>query len=116
MKSEFSLAKIQRMKDEAQKEIKEALDEVRRDFPEVVDVVAAAGVAALTGPLGGVVGYVIAKKRRDAERKAKLTAALSRAIEKLYKIQDRLLANAEYFREELAEIKAYIDELKRQKP
>ena len=115
MKSEFSLAKIQRMKDEAQKEIKEAFDELQRDFPEVVDVVAAAGVALLTGPLG-IVGYAIAKKRRDAKRKAKLTAALSRAIEKLYKIQDRLLANAEHFREELADIKASIDELKRQNP
>ena len=116
MKSEFSPAKIQRMKDEAQKEIKEAFDELQRDFPEVVDVVVAAGVAALTGPLGGVVGYVIAKKRRDAERKAKLTAALGRAIEKLYKIQEQLIANAEYFREELAEIRAYIDKLKRQNP
>ncbi len=114
MKSEFSLAEIQRMKNEAQKEIKEAFDEVQRDFPEVVDVVAAAGVALLTGPLG-VAGYAIAKKRMDTERKAKLTAALGRAIEKLYKIQERLIANAEHFREELAEIKAYIDELKRQK-
>ena len=52
MKSEFTLAEIQRMKDEAQKEIKEAFDELQRDFPEVVDVVAAAGVALLTGPLG----------------------------------------------------------------
>ena len=114
MKSEFSPTKIQRMKDEAQKEIKEAFDELQRDFPEVIDVVVAAGVALLW-PLG-IVGYAIAKKRRDAERKAKLTAALGRAIKKLYKIQDRLLANAEYFRDELADIKASIDELKRQKP
>ena len=114
MGSKFSFAEIQRMRDRAQKEIKEAFDELQRDFPEVVDVVAAAGVTLLAGPLG-VVGYVIAKKRRDAERKAKRMAALSRAIEKLYKIQERLLANAEYFRDELADIKASIDELKRQK-
>ncbi len=119
MGSEFSLAEIQRMKDSAQKEIKEAFDELQRDFPEAVDVVAAAGAAAgvvlLTGPLG-VVGYAIAKNLRNKQRNAKQVAALRRAIEKLYKIQDRLLANAEHFREELAEIKASIDELKRQKP
>lgn len=111
MRSEFSPSEIQRMKDEAQKKIKEALDELQRDFPEVVDVVAAAGVALLTGPLG-VAGYAIAKKRRNAKQ----AAALGRAIEKLYKIQEQLIANAEYFRDELAGIKAYIDELKRQKP
>ena len=33
---------------------------------------------------------------------AKLAAALGRAIEKLYNIQERLIANAEHFREELA--------------
>ena len=90
MGSEFSLAEIQRMKDSAQKEIKEAFDELQRDFPEAVDVVAAAGAAAgvvlLTGPLG-VVGYAIAKNLRNKQRNAKQVAALRRAIEKLYKIQ-----------------------------
>ena len=74
----------------------------------------AAGVGVLAAPVAifAVAGYAIAKKRRNA----KLAAALGRAIEKLYKIQERLIANAEYFRNELAEIKAYIDQLKRQKP
>ena len=82
----------------------------------VSGLAAAAGVALLTGPLGvAVAGYAIAKKLRNEQRNAKQVAALSRAIEKLYKIQDRLLANAEYFRDELADIRASIDELKRQK-
>ena len=74
----------------------------------------AAGVSVLAAPVAifGVAGYAIAKKRRNA----KLAAALGRAIGKLYKIQERLIANAEHFREELAEIKAYIDQLTRQMP
>ena len=74
----------------------------------------AAGVGVLAAPVAilGVVGYAIVRKRRNA----KLAAALGRAIEKLYKIQERLIANAEYFRDELAEINAYIDQFKRQKP
>ena len=74
----------------------------------------AAGMAVLAAPVAilGVLGYGIAKKRRNA----KLAAALSRAIEKLYKIQEQLMANAEYFREELAEIKAYIDQFELQRP
>ena len=102
------------MKDEAEKEIKEAFDELQRNFPEVVDVVAATGMVLLTGPLG-IAGYAIAKKLRNERKNAKQVVALGRAIEKLYKIQERLIANAEYFREELAEINAYINELKRQK-
>lgn len=74
----------------------------------------AAGVGVLAAPVAvlGVVGYAIAKKRRNA----KLAAALNRAIEKLYAIQERLMANAEYFRGELAEIKEYIGEFERQRP
>ena len=74
----------------------------------------AAGVAVLAVPVAlfGVVGYSIAKKRRNK----KLAAALRRAIEKFYKIQERLVANAEYFREELAEIKVYIDQLEHRMP
>ena len=53
----------------------------------------AAGVAVL-----GIGGYALAKWRTNA----KLAAALGRAIEKLYNIQERLIANAEHFREELA--------------
>ena len=156
MGSKFSPAKIQQMKDEAHEDMKEALDEFRRDEPEVADAAGAAvgstlggaasftalyfggvtglsaagitaglaaagfgagmvaGIGVLAAPVAilGIAGYAITKKRRNA----KLAAALSRAIEKLYEIQERLMANAEYFRKELAEIKAYIDELKRQKP
>ncbi len=150
---------VQRMKDEAHKALKEAMDKLGRDHPKVVDAAAAAvgstlggaasftalyfggsvaglsaagltsglatagalvgggmaaGVSVLAAPVAifGVAGYAIAKKRRNA----KLAAALGRAIEKLYQIQERLIANAEHFREELAEIKAYIDQLTRQKP
>ena len=109
MGSQFSPAKIQRMKDEAHKDIKEAFYELQRDFP---DAVAAGGIAILAGGPLGLVTYIIAKKRRNA----RLVAALGRAIEKLYKIQERLMANAEYFREELAKIKACIDQFEHQRP
>lgn len=158
MGSEFSPAEILRMKNKAHKDMKEALDELRRDFPKVVEAAVTlvggtlggaasftalylggvtglsavgmttglatagaivgggmlAGVFVLAAPVAafGVAGYAIAKKRRNA----KLAASLGRAIEKLYKIQERLTANAEYFLEELAEIKAYINQLKCQKP
>lgn len=71
-----------------------------------------AGIGVLAAPMVvlGVAGVVIARKRRNA----KLAAALNRAIEKLYAIQDRLMANAEYFREELAELKAWITVLEKQ--
>ena len=74
----------------------------------------AAGVSVLAAPavLLGVAGYGVAKRRR----KAKLAAALSRAIEKLYNVQERLTANAEYFRDELAEIKAFIDHFENRMP
>ena len=71
-----------------------------------------AGVAVLAAPVAGlaVAGYAIARRRRSA----KLAAALRTAIEKLHPIQERLTANAEYFREELAEIKAYINNFESQ--
>ncbi len=156
MGSKFSPAEIQQMKDEAHEDMKEALDELRRDEPEMADAAGAAvgitlggaasftalyfggvtglsaagitsglaaagfgagmvaGIGVLAAPVAAlaVIGYGIAKKRRNA----KLAAALGRAIEKLYKIQERLMANAEYFREELAEIKAYIDQFEHQRP
>ena len=73
-----------------------------------------AGVFVLAAPVVvlSVVGYAIAKRRRNAE----LAAALRTAIDKLYRIQERLVANAEYFKEELAEIKAYIDIFESQMP
>ena len=146
MGSEFSPEKIQQMKDEAHEEMKEILDELRRDAPKVVDTAAAAvgsalggrallttryfgGIAGLSAAgitsggaavpgggagaavivafvafLGTVFGYLIGKKRN-----AKETAALKKAIEKLYATEERLMENAEYYREELAEIKAYRD-------
>ena len=71
-----------------------------------------AGIGVLAAPVAvlAVCGYAIAKRRRNA----KLAAALRTAVEKLHRIQDRLAANAEYFKEELAEIKAYIDNFETQ--
>ena len=158
MNTDLTLAEIQRMKDEAHKDMGETLDEFRNDFPKVVEAAAAAvgstlggaasftalylggvvglsaagmtsGLAAAGAVLGGgmavgmgvlaapvavfgVIGYAIAKRRRNA----KLAAALGRAITKLYQVQERLVANAEHFREELAEINAYIDQFTRQRP
>lgn len=74
----------------------------------------AAGVAVLAAPVVvlGVVGYATVKKRRNSKQ----ATALNRAIEKLYAIQERLIANAEYFPKELAEIKAYIDQFESRRP
>ena len=73
-----------------------------------------AGIGVLAAPVAilGIAGYAIAKKRRNA----KLAAALGTAIEKLYRIQRRLSQNAEYFKEELAGIKATVDLLMKKKP
>ena len=77
--------------------------------------IAAAGpvgaVLAALATLGPVV-YAIVMKRRNA----KLAAALKRTIEKLYTIQEQYMKNAEYFREELAELKAWITELENRIP
>ena len=158
MCTDLSPIDMQQVKDEAHKEMKEALDELQSNFPKVVDAAAvavggalggaasftalyfggvvglsaaglssglavagalvgggmAAGVSVLAAPVAifGVAGYAIAKKRRNT----RLAAALGSAIGKLCKIQERLIANAEHFREELAEIRAYIDQLTRQMP
>ena len=73
-----------------------------------------AGIGVLAAPivLLSVGGYAIAKKRKNA----KLAAALGVAIQKLYQIQERLIQNAEYFKEEIAGIKAAIDLLNKKKP
>ena len=73
-----------------------------------------AGIGVLAAPIAllGVAGYAIAKKRRNA----KLAAALGQAISKLYDIQARLIANAEYFREEISSIKLVIEMLSKKKP
>ena len=73
-----------------------------------------AGVGVLAAPVAvtGIVAYALVKRRRNA----RLAAALRTAIEKLYRIQKRLVANAEHFRDELAEIKAYIDQFEKKMP
>lgn len=73
-----------------------------------------AGIGVLAAPVAvlGVAGYAVAKRRKSA----KLTAALGEAIRKLYGIQEHLLANAEYFRDEIAGIKVAIDKLSSKKP
>jgi hypothetical protein len=72
-----------------------------------------AGIGVLAAPIAalGVAGYAVAKKRRNA----KLAAALGHAIAKLYSVQERLMENAEYFKEEIAGIKATIDLLTKKK-
>jgi hypothetical protein len=73
-----------------------------------------AGIGVLAAPIAilGVGAYAIAKKKKNA----KLAAALGVAIKKLYEIQERLMQNAEYFKEEIAGIKATIDLLTKKKP
>ena len=67
-----------------------------------------AGIAAVLG----IGGYAIVKHKKNA----KLTAALSQAIQKLYEVQERLMSNAEYFKAEIAGIKATIDMLTKKAP
>jgi len=73
-----------------------------------------AGIAVAAAPVAGlgVAAYAIAKKRKSA----KLAAALGQAINKLYDIQTRLMANAEFFKEEIAGIKAMIEVLSGKNP
>lgn len=73
-----------------------------------------AGIGVLAAPIAllGIGAYAIAKKKKNA----KLAAALGAAIRKLYEIQERLMQNAEYFKEEIAGIKAAIDLLTKKKP
>lgn len=74
----------------------------------------AAGIGVLAAPVAilAVTAYAITKKKKNA----KLAVALGQAIRKLYEIQERLLQNAEYFKEEIAGIKASIDLLSKKKP
>lgn len=73
-----------------------------------------AGIGVLAAPIAllGIGAYAIAKKKKNA----KLAAALGAAIRKLYEIQERLMQNAEYFKEEIAGIKAAVDLLTKKKP
>lgn len=73
-----------------------------------------AGIGVLAAPIAilGVGAYAITKRRKNA----KLAAALATAIKNLYEIQERLVKNAEYFKVEIAAIKATIDLLAKKKP
>ena len=73
-----------------------------------------AGIGVLAAPIAilGIGGYALAKKRKNA----KLSAALGTAIQKLYHVQEQLMKNAEYFRDEIATIRATIDLLAKKKP
>jgi hypothetical protein len=73
-----------------------------------------AGIGVLAAPIAilGVAGYALAKKHRNA----KLAAALGQAIAKLYALQKRLMENAEYFKAEIASIKAVIETLSAKSP
>ncbi|WP_281079250.1 hypothetical protein [Klebsiella quasivariicola] len=73
-----------------------------------------AGIAVLAAPVAvlGIGGYAVVKHRKNA----RLTAALSQAIQKLYEVQERLMSNAEYFKAEIAGIKATIDMLTKKAP
>ena len=73
-----------------------------------------AGIGVLAAPIAvlAIGGFWLAKKHKNA----KLAAALGQAISRLYDIQSRLLANAEYFKDEIAGIKATIEMLTRKKP
>ncbi|MDN8559093.1 hypothetical protein [Citrobacter werkmanii] len=75
-------------------------------------MVAGIGVLAAPAALLGVGAYAIVKKRKNA----RLAAALGTAIGKLYAIQERLLSNAEYFKNEIITIRATIDLLTKKKP
>ena len=68
-----------------------------------------AGISVLAAPVAvlGIAGYWLMGRNK----KAKLAAALGTAIGKLYDIQARLMQNAEYFRDEIAGIKATIQHL-----
>jgi len=148
---------IELMKEQATSEVKEVLDKLENDYPDLTEGMATAlgsgvgaagslaalygfgvtglsaagitsglavagsivgggmvaGIGVLAAPIAllGVGAYAIAKKWKNA----KLAAALGTAIEKLYAIQERLMRNAEYFREEIAGIKAAIDLLAKKK-
>jgi len=75
-------------------------------------MVAGIGVLAVPVAVLGIGGYALVKHKKNA----KLTAALSQAIQKLYDVQERLMANAEYFKAEIAGIKATIDMLSKKAP
>jgi hypothetical protein len=149
---------VKQMKDQATKDVKDALDQLEKDYPGASEGLAAvvgatgggassttalyfagakgfsasgitsglaaigrlvgggmtAGVALLAVPVAALAvgAYAVTKQRKSA----RLATALRTAIAKIYAVQERLLQNAEYFKEELAGIKATIEVLQRKKP
>lgn len=73
-----------------------------------------AGIGVLAAPVAvlATVGYAVAKKRKNA----KLAVALGVAITRLFEVQEKLVKNAEYFRDEIAGINATIELLTRKLP
>lgn len=157
MKS-IDLYEIERIKNQATREVKMVLDELENDYPGITEGMATAlasgvgaagslaalyglgvtglsaagitsglaaagslvgggmvaGIGVLAAPIAvlGIGAYAVVKKRKNA----RLAASLGVAIKKLYEIQERLMQNAEYFKEEIAGIKAAIDLLAKKKP
>lgn len=149
---------IKKEKDKANEEVKEIVENLKKDAPELTEGISAligsgagaagslatlgalgtagfsvagitsglaaagsiigggmlAGVGVLAAPVAllGIGGYAIAKKRKNA----RISAALGRAISKLFSIQERLMKNAEYFKEELAGIKVLVNQLEGEVP
>lgn len=70
-------------------------------------MVAGIGVLATPVVVLGIGGYMIAQNRN----KAKTAIEITTAIKKIHEVQERLMQNAEYFKEELAGIKIILDEI-----
>lgn len=68
-----------------------------------------AGISVLAAPIAllGIGAFALAGRKK----KARLAAALRTAIEKLYAVQSRLLANAEHFKVELQFVNTQIARL-----
>lgn len=73
-----------------------------------------AGIGVLAAPVAvlGIVGYSIFKHKKVKKQ----TAALQHALEELYSIVERLVANAQYFQQEILKIQGLIDVLKMRAP
>ena len=73
-----------------------------------------AGIFVLAAPIAllGIGGYAITRHYKNAA----LASALGEAIRKLYAVLERLQKNAEFYKEEIAGIKATIEMLSRKKP
>lgn len=73
-----------------------------------------AGISVLALPVAGlgIIGFSFAKKRKNA----RLAAALNESISKLFNIQERLIQNAEYFKQEIAMVQGAIKVLQKKLP